>query len=247
MTVSEQEKAVYEWMCANISTDGSGLSVIVPDPEALSAPHGVLANRTAVCVGYATTFRLFMQMLGIPCKVVHNVDGYHSWDEVQLDGEWYHVDVYSDNGTGGYANFNMNDAMLQWHGQAWDREYFPAADGVKYNAFYAAAEKMENVFDLPKRVRAALDGEKNIWSAKLPADLSEHDMRILQAMLDDLYSWVSNTQYSDLSLQTGVYRLADCCLATVSFNRPTDPLTDEDREKMNDAWNDAFGDIGWVL
>ena len=66
-------------------------------------------------------------------------------------------------------------------------------------------------------------------------------------MLNDLYSWVSNTQYSDLSLQTGAYRLADCCLATVSFIRPADTLTDEDREKMNDAWNDAFGDIYWVL
>ena len=110
MTVYEKEKAVYDWMCSNIHHEG-GITVVVPTASEYSAePYGVLKYRQAVCVGFATTFRMFMQMLDIECKVVHN--SYHSWDLVRLDdGEWYHVDIYSDAGRGDYANFNMNDEL----------------------------------------------------------------------------------------------------------------------------------------
>ena len=41
-----------------------------------------------------------MQMLDIPCMVVHNTERYHSWNLVQIEGNWYHVDIYSDQGWG---------------------------------------------------------------------------------------------------------------------------------------------------
>ncbi len=49
-------------------------------------PYGVLKYHNAVCVGYATTFRLFMQMMDSECMVVHNSERYHSWNLVKLDG-----------------------------------------------------------------------------------------------------------------------------------------------------------------
>lgn len=49
-----------------------------------------------------------MQMMDIECKVVHTTDRIHSWDEVKLDGEWYHTDIYSDAGSPNYSHFNMN-------------------------------------------------------------------------------------------------------------------------------------------
>ena len=135
MTPYEQEKAVYGWMCANLGHEG-GVTVVVPTASEYSAePYGVLKYGTAVCVGYATTFRLFMQMLGIDCMVVHN--SYHSWNLVNLDGDWYHTDIYSDVGTGNYANFNMNDEMCS-NGHEWDTSFFPAATGLKYCYAYRA-------------------------------------------------------------------------------------------------------------
>ena len=87
MTGYEKEKAVYDWMCANLSHEG-GVTVVVPTASEYSAgPYGVLKYGQAVCVGFATTFRMFMQMLGMDCMVVHN--SYHSWNLVKLDdGEW---------------------------------------------------------------------------------------------------------------------------------------------------------------
>ena len=91
-------------------------------PEYSAEPYGVLEYGAAVCVGFATTFRLFMQMMDIDCMVVHN--SYHSWNLVNLDGDWYHTDIYSDVGRGNYANFNMTDEMCS-NGHNWDNNLLP--------------------------------------------------------------------------------------------------------------------------
>lgn len=63
MSDYEKELAVYKWMTANIGFD-SGSMTVVPDDDSkpVDNPNGVLKNHEAVCVGYATTFRLFMQI-----------------------------------------------------------------------------------------------------------------------------------------------------------------------------------------
>ena len=49
----------------------------------------------ALCEGYSKTFAYLCQSVGIPCVCVHGYGngGDHMWNMVQLDGEWYHVDV----------------------------------------------------------------------------------------------------------------------------------------------------------
>lgn len=156
MSDYEKEKAVYDWMSTKLTYDTGVLQVIPKTSSDSDNPYGTLKYHNAVCVGYATTFRMFMQMMNIECKVVHNKEAYHSWDLVKLDNEWYHVDVYSDQGNGSYANFNLNDEQ-RGTAQAWDREYFPAATGTKYN--YAILNKvpLKDIYDIPQQLRAAMD------------------------------------------------------------------------------------------
>ena len=56
--------------------------------------------RTAVCDGYSYAYEYLLQRVGIPCIVVSGLAGDdadsaagHSWNLVQLDGEWYEVDA----------------------------------------------------------------------------------------------------------------------------------------------------------
>ena len=95
MSDYEKAKAIYEWIYENV-TIGSSTSIVLPGRGGDDyTAGGVLRSHNAVCVGFATTYRLFMQMLGMECHIVHN-DG-HSWDLVKMDdGEWYHTDIYSD-------------------------------------------------------------------------------------------------------------------------------------------------------
>ena len=95
MSDYDKEKAVYDWLVKNIGQDKGLLTVIPSSGKDSDNPYGVLKYHDAVCVGYATTFRLFMQMMDIDCMVVHNTEMYHTWNLVKLDGKWYHTDVYS--------------------------------------------------------------------------------------------------------------------------------------------------------
>ena len=132
----EKELAVYDWMTKNLTFDSGSLLVVPESGSDCDNPYGVLKHHDAVCVGYATTFRLFMQMMDIECMVVHNSDLSHSWDLVKLDGHCYHTDIYSDEGTGNYMSFNVNDSIWSQR-QEWNKDFFPAADGKdKYKVFF---------------------------------------------------------------------------------------------------------------
>ena len=53
--------------------------------------EGLLLNNQAVCSGYASAFQLLMSFAGINCEYVFSDT--HAWNLVQLEDEWYHMDV----------------------------------------------------------------------------------------------------------------------------------------------------------
>ena len=68
----EKELAIYNWMVENIR-QSSGYAIIMPGQNTQAyTPHDVLKRRRAVCVGYATTFRLLANMAGLEVHIVHN-------------------------------------------------------------------------------------------------------------------------------------------------------------------------------
>lgn len=78
--------------------------------------EGTLLNGLAVCSGYASTFRLFMMLADIPCEYVWTDT--HAWNLVQLEDEWYHIDVTWDDpspdqpGVVIYTHFMMTDEEI---------------------------------------------------------------------------------------------------------------------------------------
>ena len=191
MSDYEKEKAVYVYLTTKLKSTNGILTVIAPNTEN-SEPHDVLKNKSAVCVGYATTFRMFMQMMDIECMVVHSSDLSHSWDLVKLDDGWYHVDCYSDETTGGtttvaeydeglggavtatttdgqdnvkdiasYANFNMDDNYCAAN-HNWNRSFFPAADGKKYNYILNNTKQLKNIYKLPDYVAKMVSKKKSL-------------------------------------------------------------------------------------
>ena len=158
MDAYEKEVAVYSWMTHNLSRD-EGLLPVIPRTQAdCDNPYGVLKYHNAVCVGYATTFRLFMQMLDIPCMVVHNTERYHAWDLVQLGDGWYHTDVYSDVGQGNFSHFNMTDAMYG-ASQSWNAGFFPPANQFEYCYAYRNSTEENDLYAIPAALRKAIDNQ----------------------------------------------------------------------------------------
>lgn len=55
--------------------------------------YDLLRNGRTVCSGYTEIYRELMNMAGVPCKSVVSEPMLHTWNLVQLDGRWYHVDL----------------------------------------------------------------------------------------------------------------------------------------------------------
>ena len=101
--------------------------------------RGALLNRRAVCEGFARAGLYLCQRAGIPCvfvsgqmltSTVNETWENHAWNFVQLDGQWYLMDLTSD---GGFPNIVGHDAFVR--GAAYFNQYyrFSAPDGTNPN------------------------------------------------------------------------------------------------------------------
>lgn len=220
MSDYEKELAIYKWLTENLGS-GSAHVITMPGNSSESyTPHDVLKNRNAVCVGYATTFRLLANMVGLDVHIVHNES--HSWDMVQLDdGEWYHVDAWSDSGNMMYRNFNVTDETMRTRNQ-WDGSALPEAKGTKYSYAVQNAKPIKSLDQLPKKIKKAVDGKKEALFYKFPKALTEEELAVADQMMSFIMqaimtlpdganmdisgSWIPNGEDDNHVLAVYIYR-----------------------------------------
>ncbi|MBQ8968097.1 transglutaminase domain-containing protein [Ruminococcus sp.] len=136
MSDYDKELAIHDYIVRNVTYDKGELSLFGEAGEHAADPLGALRDGECICRGYTTTFRMFMDMLGIPCRSVHaSAEGReHAWNIVQLSGHWYYVDVTWDDPVPDamtypvkHQYFNTTaDVMADRH--EWDREGCPEVD-----------------------------------------------------------------------------------------------------------------------
>ena len=86
----EKIKACHDWLVKNTTYVEDYYSL----DTSRSFVYNLIYNKTAVCQGYAVTFYVMMTELGIPCTIIGGTaGGPHAWNAVELNGEWYYVDV----------------------------------------------------------------------------------------------------------------------------------------------------------
>ncbi|MBO4848740.1 MAG: hypothetical protein J5586_06265 [Clostridia bacterium] len=245
MTPFEKERAVYLWLTTRLKSETGMLTVIPTTSEDSDNPYGVLKYRSAVCVGYATTFRLFMHMLGIECMVVHDTSLSHSWDIVKLDGEWYHTDCYFDSDEGTYRHFNLSDAIMAGDHE-WDRSFFPKAEGLKYNPAVQSAETVEDVYAIPAFAKAKLDEGETSFSCRVEGGIAREDEPVASAIASKIAETVmqgydnKGFEYYWADLGGGDYVL---CMFANDYESYGPVLDEEQESKVDEAMEDAFGDM----
>lgn len=144
MTDFEKEKAIHDYMCRHMDYDRQELSAANTPMEDSDNPYGMLINGFGICTGYASTFKLFMDCLGIDCVVVEGMayeyTDNHAWNKVKLGATWYNVDVTWDDPIYGnvseedggqsiwipdYTYFNCSDEFLTDNDHLWNRAEYP--------------------------------------------------------------------------------------------------------------------------
>ena len=103
MSLADKIYEVHKWMVNNIQYDTT---------YSKYHAYNALIEGSAVCQGYAEAFSLFMDELGVPCKMItgtaDNGSGTqsHAWNAVQLNGGWYYIDVtWDDPLMSGHSNY----------------------------------------------------------------------------------------------------------------------------------------------
>ncbi|MBR3737629.1 MAG: transglutaminase domain-containing protein [Eubacterium sp.] len=243
MSDFEKEKAIYDWLTAQLKNNTGILTVIPTRIGDSDNPHDVLKYRTAVCVGYATTFRMFMQMFDIECKVIHSSDLTHSWDLVKLDDGWYHTDCYMDSETNNYQNFNMDDNRCS-QGHDWTKEFFPAANGKKYNYIFSICDELKDIYAIPKWLTNAIIDKKNIISCTFKKEINEKNENTAQYMVQQLVDQLDTGDKFSLSFDwmlndKGQYVL---CFYIDFYNDDHVEVDEKTEEKVMNAVNKAMDD-----
>lgn len=135
MTDYEKEWAVYSWLISNVVYDWRHNDPAQVAPRTSYRPSGALVYGQAVCLGFATTFQLFMDLLDVECITVlgaaYSSSGDHAWNMVRLNGEWYCVDATWDLGTRSGPEqcryFNVTSDWLAKTDHQWDYANTPMA------------------------------------------------------------------------------------------------------------------------
>ena len=92
--VNDQIKTVHDYLVNNLEYDTTLSNSNIYNL------YGALVNKKTVCEGYARAFKSMMDDLGITCVIVCgtgvNSSGKtetHAWNYINLDGNWYAIDV----------------------------------------------------------------------------------------------------------------------------------------------------------
>lgn len=140
---------------------------------------GAFLNNKAVCGGIAEAFKFLCDAAGLPCMVVTgNVYGenifpansLHAWNLVNVEGQWYHVDVTWDawsqvNSANTHSErhikfdyFNLTTEEISVDHRP--REVIPQCTAQKYNYFYHTGKYAENYGDMVRVIDQQINNER---------------------------------------------------------------------------------------
>jgi len=129
-------KGCHDWIILNTVYDyDSYYKSLITSKDVLEipgSPEGVFINGTAVCDGYAKSFKLLMDLAGIECyrvigDVIYSNEG-HAWNIVKLNGEYYQVDCTwddpdTDDNSIIYDYFLISDSKMA-KDHIWDQDAY---------------------------------------------------------------------------------------------------------------------------
>lgn len=200
MSEYEIAKALHDWLVLHNKYDMRYYSNSLPDSA--YTPYAALITGTSVCNGYGEAYKAMARYNGLKCLYVsgYGHTGRHGWNLVNIDGQWYHVDVTWDDPTpdrAGYVRYNYflkSDAYMSAHNHSkwqeesifeWSSEY--ACTSTKYdgsilpdtNGQGSQTDTGELAKEIVARYLTVLDNLPYTTEAELrAADLRDIDMRV---------------------------------------------------------------------
>ena len=229
-TTYERVKYVHDYLVKNAVYDYVALEEINKSVQKASSQkshtvYGCLVDQLSVCDGYAKSFQMIMNLLGIEAEfVIGDAGGPHAWNYIHLDGEDYWMDVTWDDAnlrdeSGNlmyphgveYAYFCItSDDLEVTHTPSTDYFIIPECDSTEYNFFYKEDsyldtyefESFSRVFENQKNeqivsVKFASNNEMNKAVEELIGQYKYYEIPELE---DSNFRYVADERHSILSI-----------------------------------------------
>ena len=149
MTDFEKELALHDALLRSVRYDETSFDPATPQGQPDSGnPYGPLVEGYGVCLGYATSLQLLLDLAGVECITVvgasYNSTSDHAWNLVRLEGEWYGVDpTWNDPSAWEnlpeemwdrthHLHFNVTSDDLRRTNHQWDYLNVPEAAGTRF-------------------------------------------------------------------------------------------------------------------
>lgn len=91
-------KKIYNYVVSNIRYDAAKLGTL--PTTYVPSVSDIYSSKSGICYDFASLTGAMLRSVGIPTKLVmgyaDGVTGYHSWNEVYIDGKWVTVDTSYD-------------------------------------------------------------------------------------------------------------------------------------------------------
>lgn len=135
--IDTEGKSDYELVCAvnEYLCDTVYYPPTEPYAPMTHTAYGAFADGVAVCEGYACAAKLMLNELGILCDIQVGEcigGGGHAWNLVQLDGQWYQMDVtWNDGGLDRTDYLLVTDDYMR-KSRMWDESNYPACAETAY-------------------------------------------------------------------------------------------------------------------
>ncbi len=121
--------AVNDFLCS---------SVYYPSQEPYApvthTAYGALVDGCAVCDGYSCAAKAILDRLGVQCDFVVGVctnGGGHAWNLVNIEGDWYQLDITWNDCISGYDFFLVTDDYMKGS-RTWNYAVYPATPSIGY-------------------------------------------------------------------------------------------------------------------
>lgn len=179
MSDYDKELAVHDYIIGNCVYG-------YPDNEddAYTA-YGALVLGESVCDGYAEAFFLIMSCLGVKCDIVvgSTDEGLHAWNQVEIGGEWYNVDLTWDDSLPDMGDYikhtyvNVSDKLLE-STHDWERQFYRECSSDTYNFYKKSFFMYDSMEEYEDRIGIQI-GSRKLIEAAVRTDESTFDLSFL--------------------------------------------------------------------
>lgn len=143
----------------------------------------------------------------------------------------------------------MTDAMYG-QSQSWDRDYFPAANSLKYNMAYQNKKTVDSIYDLPKALRAAMDKKLGGVMVAFKEDITEEKAQVANAIASSIDNFLMSGNYKDMPYSLGTYNwiqdpdgkgyLFNVAMPGYNTDNTSQNISEKEQKKIDKAVQKAF-------